>query len=165
MALARVITGAIDWFYFAPFTKLMPRQTFRYAACGALNYIVLDPLLYAIIYNFILKQQILDLGVVAISAHVASLVFVFPITFFNGFWLNRNVAFVGSPLTQGLQLVRYSLTIVGSIVLSYLLLKLFVEVCGIWATPSKLLTTLCTTVYSYVASKYFAFRNSQKNGQ
>ncbi|UKI39018.1 MAG: GtrA family protein [Alistipes putredinis] len=77
--------------------------------------------------------------------------------FFNGFWLNRNVAFNRSALRSRVsQLFRYAVSVAGSLLLNYLLIKLFVEVCRIYATPSMLLTSAVCTVYelSYVQILY-----------
>lgn len=159
MSVSRLITSCIDCFYWRPFHKIMPLQTFRYAACGGLN-MVLDAVWYFVIYNFLVAHRFIDLGVVVLSPHIASMLVVFPITFFNGFWLNRNVAFKQSPLSGRTQLFRYALSIGGSVLLTYAGLKFFVEVCGIWPTPSKVLTTAVTVVYSYLAAKYFTFRGA-----
>ncbi len=157
MALARWIIRGVDALYLPPFTTMLPLQTFRYGICGGLN-MLLDGLWYFVIYNFIVAHRFFDLGVVVISPHIASMGLVFPITFFNGFWLNRHVAFRHSPLSGGVQLLRYALSIGGSLLLTYLGLKFFVEVCHIWPTPSKLITTTITVIYSYLAAKYFTFR-------
>ena len=45
-------------------------------------------------------------------------------------------------------------------VVNYLFLKFFVELCGFWATPSQMMASLGTMVYSYLAAKYFTFRNA-----
>jgi putative flippase GtrA len=157
MQLARLITRIIDACYVAPATWLLPLQTFRYAACGGLN-MVLDAVWYFVLYNFVVAHRFVDLGFVVISPHILSMCLVFPITFFNGFWLNRYVAFRHSPLKSTTQLVRYALSIVGSLLLTYVGLKLLVEVCHIWPTPSKLITTVVTVIYSYFVAKYFTFR-------
>lgn len=162
MRLSERIIRLIDWFYIAPVASLMPRQTFRYAVCGGVNYLLLDPFYYFLIYNFIVVHRFIDLGFVVLSPHIAALILVFPITFFNGFWLNRNVAFRLSPVRTRTQLMRYGLSIGGSLLLTYAGLKFFVEACGIWPTPAKLLTTLLTTVYSFLAAKYFTFRHAAK---
>lgn len=161
MKLASLIIRTIDWCYVAPATWLMPRQTFRYAACGGLN-MVLDALWYFVLYNFVVAHRFVDLGVVVISPHILSMCLVFPITFLNGFWLNRYVAFRESPLSGRTQLVRYALSIVGSVLLTYAGLKFLVEVCGIWPTPSKVITTFITVIYSYLVAKYFTFRGCAK---
>ncbi|MEG1405955.1 MAG: GtrA family protein, partial [Alistipes sp.] len=86
---------------------------------------------------------------------------VFPVTFFNGFWLNSHVAFrTSSPLATRTQLVRYALSVVGSIVLTYGCIKFFVEICQIWPTPAKILTNVITVTYSFLAAKFFTFRST-----
>lgn len=162
MSLAEIITRGIELFYIAPVAKILSRQTFRYAVCGGLNYFVLDPLYYFLIYHFVVARRFIDLGFVLLSPHVAALILVFPITFFNGFWLNRHVTFNNSSLRSRTQLMRYALSVAGSVVLTYVGLKFFVEVCAIWPTPAKVLTTLLTTVYSFLAAKYFSFRATEK---
>ncbi|MBR7169987.1 MAG: GtrA family protein [Alistipes sp.] len=157
MSLAQLVTRLIDGFYIRPVAAVVPLQTFRYACCGGLN-MVLDALWYALIYNFVVAHRFVDLGVVVISPHILSMCLVFPITFFTGFWLNGHVAFRHSVLQQRVQLFRYALSIVGSLILTYVGLKFFVEVCGIWPTPSKVITTLITVVYSFLVAKYFTFR-------
>ncbi len=162
MRLAETIIRCIDWWYWPPVRLFLTRQTFRYAVCGGINYLLLDPLLYFLIYHLVVAQRFVDLGWVVVSPHVATLMLVFPITFFIGFWLNRHVAFRFSPLRTRTQLGRYGLSVAGSILLTYAGVKFFVEGCGFWPTPSKVLTTLVTTLYSFLAAKYFSFSHSQR---
>lgn len=122
---------------------------------------VLDLVWYFVIYHFVVAQRFIDLGIAVISPHVASLVVVFPITFLTGFWLNRNVAFRATEFGSGPQLVRYALSVVGSLLLNYVCIKLFVEVVGIWPTPAKALTTAVCVVYSYLAGRYFTFKRGE----
>lgn len=159
MRLSELIIKVVDLFYLRPVAAIVPLQTYRYAVCGGMN-MVLDAVWYFVIYHFIVAERFFDLGVVVISPHIASMCVVFPITFFNGFWLNRHVAFRHSPLSGGVQLFRYALSIGGSLALTYLGLKFFVEVCHFWPTPSKVLTTVLTVIYSFLAAKYFTFRGS-----
>lgn len=161
MRPAELITCLVDRFYVRPVAAVLPRQTFRYVMCGGAN-IVFGWVCYFLIYNFGVDKQLLDLGFVVLSPHVATLLLVFPITFFTGFWLNRQVAFRRSPVPKGTQLFRYALSVAGSVVVNYVFLKLFVEYCRIWATPSQMLATLLTMVYSYLAAKYFTFRHAEK---
>lgn len=160
MSLSTIITHLIDRFY-VPFVKrFMPLQMFRYAACGGINFLLLDPFYYFLLYNYVIGHRFTDLGFVVLSPHIAAMILVFPVTFFNGFWLNKHVAFKLSPLRTRTQLWRYALSVVGSILLTYVGLKFFVEVCHIWPTPSKIITTILTTIYSFLAAKYFSFRHS-----
>ena len=157
MRVAEFIGRAIDLCYVRPWSALLSRTMFRYAACGGAN-MVLDVVWYFVIYHYIVAERFIDLGFVVMSPHVASLVVVFPITFFTGFWLNRNVAFRVTEVGSGMQLVRYALSVVGSILLNYVCIKLFVEVINIWPTPAKALTTAVCVVYSYLAGRYFTFK-------
>lgn len=162
MSLASLLTKAIDLFYIPVVRKFVPQQIFRYGACGAAN-MTLDAVWYFIIYNFIVAKQFVDLGFVVISPHILSLIIVFPITFFTGFWLNRNVAFRTTHIKSRKQLLRYLLTVLGSILINYASMKLLVEHAHLWATPSKIITTVISTVYSYLASRYFAFATKRQH--
>lgn len=157
MAIAEKISRIVDSLYIKRLEPVISRQLFRYGVCGVTN-MALDTLWYYVIYHYIIALRYIDLGVVVVSPHIASLIIVFPITFLTGFWLNRHVAFqVTTYRTRG-QLIRYALSVVGAILLNYVLMKLFVEHCHIWATPSKMLTTVISSVYSFLAAKYFTFR-------
>lgn len=157
MRIAEKIGSFIDSFYISPISKIVPQQIFRYGVCGGAN-MVLDIIWYYIIYHYIVALRYIDLGVVVISPHVAALILVFPITFFTGFWLNRNVAFRATEVGHGMQLLKYALSVMGSILVNYICIKLFVEVCHIWATPAKALTTIISIAYSYLAGRFFTFR-------
>ena len=144
-------------FYIAPLRKFIPQQVFRYLGCGATT-ALLDAVWYYLIYHYLVCEQFIELPFVVVSPHIASLIVVFPITFFTGFWLNRNVAFRTTEVRSLPQILRYGLSVVGSIALNYVCMKFFVEALGIWATPSKMLTTLVSAVYSYLVGRYYTFR-------
>lgn len=146
----------IEWFY-PPFRKFIPPETFRYAASGGLN-TALDIFLYFVFYNFILDKQVVDLGFVAISPYIAAFIFVFPITFATGFLLAKYVTFLDSPLRGKVQLIRYGISVGGSILLNYICLKIFVEYLLIWPTVSKMITTVIVVIYSYLIQRYFTFK-------
>lgn len=157
MSLSSLITKFIDLFYVKPLRQLLPQQVFRYLVCGAIT-VLLDTVWYYIIYHYIVCEKVVEFGAIAMSPHIASLVVVFPITFFTGFWLNRNVAFRVSDISSLPQLAKYALTVLGSILLNYACMKFFVEWCGVWATPSKILTTAVCAVYSFLVGRYFTFK-------
>ena len=159
MCIARGLIKLIDRFYVKPFDKFCSRQFFRYGVCGASN-MTLDAIWYFVIYHYIVDAQYIDAGLFTISPHIMSLIIVFPITFFTGFWLNRNVAFRATEVGQGLQIFKYALSVVGSLLLNYICIKFFVEVLNIWPTPSKALTTVVCVVYSYLAGRYFTFKKA-----
>ena len=161
---AEFVTRIADTLHAGPLRRMIPLQTFRYGVCGVVTYFIFDPAAYYLIYNYVIAKRVVHIGeLAAVSPEIAALAAVFPLTFAVGFWLNRNVAFKRSPLRTRTQLFRYSLTIVGSIVLNYLLMKLFVTGCGFWPTPSKVLVSVLCTIYSYLAAKYFTFRNPSES--
>lgn len=162
--IARLMISLIDKLYIKPLEPIVSRDIFGYGICGALN-MVLDTLWYFIIYHFVIAERFIDLGVVVMSPHIATLFIVFPITFFTGFWLNRHVAFrVTEYKTRG-QLIRYAISVIGSIVINYICMKLFVETFDFWPTPSKMLTTVISVVYSYLAARYFTFVKESGKGR
>ena len=155
--MQQLLIRLVDWLHVAPFKRLVSRDIFAYGLCGGAN-MALDTLWYFVIYHYIVAERFIDLGVVVVSPHIASLIIVFPITFFTGFWLNRNIAFRATEYKTRGQLIRYALSVLGSIALNYLCMKLFVEHLYFWPTPSKMLTTAVSVVYSFLAAKYFTFR-------
>ena len=162
MSIEKVLISVIDRLYVKPISVLASREIFGYGFCGALN-MSLDIVWYFLIYHFIVAERFIDLGIVVISPHIATLFVVFPITFFTGFWLNRNVAFRVAEYKSRGQLVRYALSLVGSIVINYVCMKIFVDALHIWPTPSKLITTAVSVIYSYLAARYFTFVRESKN--
>jgi len=154
-----LINQLIEWFY-PYFQRFLPKETFKYAFCGGSN-TALDLFLYFITYNFILQKHNLELGFITISPHIAALFMVFPFTFSMGFFLSKYVTFTQSELRGRIQLFRYGVIVMGSIILNYLFLKLFVDVCGFYPSPSKLLTTAFIVIYSYLSQRHFTFRTKK----
>ena len=161
--LAHILTKIIDFFY-PPFRKVMSEQLFRYAACGGGN-LVLDWILYFLVYNFVIGHEIVNLQFTiynlqfaqAITPHIASLCIVFPITLLTGFWLQKYVTFTGSNLHSAQQLGRYIVIVMINLAINYFGLKLCVEALGWYPTPSKMVITLITVAISYLGQKYFTF--------
>jgi putative flippase GtrA len=58
------------------------------------------------------------------------------------------------------QLFRYFLLVGCCILLNYLFLKLFVEICHFFPTVAKVLTTVMVACFSYFTQKTFTFRVS-----
>lgn len=157
--LRLIINRTIEFFY-KPFSGLIPSETFRYAATGGAN-TILDILLYFLFYRFVLDKQIVELGFVAISPHIAAFLIVFPITFTSGFLLAKYITFTTSLIKGRVQLFRYGVTVIGAILLNYLLLKLFVEEFGLYATLSKILTTFIVVTYSYFVQRFYSFKTGK----
>ncbi len=152
----KFISNIIDFFY-PPFKHFVSLQFFRYGVSGAAN-LVFDWVLYFLTYNFILRKQIVNLGFMSISPHIAALLIVFPITLFTGFLLQKYVTFTASDLRGRQQLVRYMAVVGVNLLLNYFGLKLLVEVLHIYPTPSKMIVTVICTIFSYFSQKKFTFK-------
>ena len=155
--MKRMVISAIAFFY-PPFRKLVPLQTFRYIACGGGN-TLLDVVIYFISYNYILQKQNLHTPFVVISPYIAAFLIAFVVSFPTGFYLNRNVVFTGSTLKGGVQLFRYFLLVVICIILNYIFIKLFVEQFHFYPTISKIFTTVIVVSFSFITQKHFTFKN------
>lgn len=149
----------IDFFY-PVFRRFMHLQTYRYAACGGGN-TALNILIFFLTHNFILKNQLLHLGPVAISSHIASFLIAFCITFPIGFYLSMYVVFQGSYLRRRIQFIRYFMVALACILLNYVFLKLFVDHFGWYPTPSLILTTVIVVTFSYLSQKHFSFKKEK----
>lgn len=150
------IRRIVDYFY-PPFRKHMSVEFFRYGATGAAN-MLFDWVLYFCIFHFVLHQQMLHLGFVTLSSHIAALAFSFPISFMTGFLLQKYVTFNNSDLRGKVQLVRYGLVVLVNLGINYLGLKLLVDVFGWYPTPSKMVITILATGVSYISQKKYTFR-------
>ena len=153
-----IILAVVDWFY-KPFRRFIPQTIFRYGFTGGMN-TLLDIILYYVLYNYAFGASNVDLG----------------------FIVAKYITFTASTLQGYRQLIRYGLTVCGSILLNYLLLKLFNEVVfvdadfiGFWncsffgmtnkeisAMLSKIITTALVIVYSYFMQMYFSFSQRQR---
>ncbi|MEI2749440.1 MAG: GtrA family protein [Ferruginibacter sp.] len=154
--MKQTLTSVLDFFY-PPFKKWMPVETFRYAACGGAN-TLLGLFTYYIGYQFIFVRQNFDIGFFAFKPHVAALFLSFVVSFIVGFLLNKYVVFTGSPLRGRIQLFRYFLAFSFNLILNYLLLKLLVEIFQWDALLSQLLTTVVVVSISYLSQKHFSFK-------
>ena len=139
---------------------MMPLKTFRYAACGGAN-TILDISLFFVAYNYILHKQIINLGWVSISPHIASFIISFCITFPIGFYLSRYVVFQETTVTKSKQLMKYFIVVLGCVLLNYGFLKLFVDKLGWYPTLAKIVTTFFVVIFSYTSQKNFTFKGSE----
>ncbi|MFT4204131.1 MAG: GtrA family protein [Chitinophagaceae bacterium] len=156
LKVKQAILSFLDFFY-PLFRRFLPLQTYRYAACGGGN-LLLSMVLYPVVYNFVLKQQVVYIGPIAISAHIATLFLTFLITFPIGFYLSMFVVFQGSELPRRIQLFRYFLVVLVCLVLNYWLMKLFVGIFHWWSTPSYYVNVVLVTAFSYFSQRYFSFK-------
>ena len=150
------IISVIDFFY-PPYKRLMPLNTFRYAACGGAN-MTLDILLFFLLYNFVFKKQVVHLGFIAFQPHIAAFLFSFIITFPIGFLLSKYVVWTNSNIKSHIQLFRYFVVVLMNVVMNYFFIKLFVEFCHIYPTIAKMITTVIVVIFSYLSQKHYTFK-------
>lgn len=157
--MRQAIHTILDVFY-PTFRKVMPLQTFRYAACGGINTLI-GLLVYFVGYRYIFEKEIFDFGFFAFKPHMAALFLSFIISFCLGFLLNKFIVFTTSNLKGRIQLFRYGFSFVINLIINYLLLKLLVEVFHWPAMVSQVLTTVVIVTISYLSQKHFSFRTKK----
>jgi len=150
------VTAIIDFFY-QPFKKWVPLQTFRYASCGGAN-TLLGFVLYSFSYKILFKERVFSLGFYAFKPHIASLIFSFLINFPVGFLLMKYVVFVDSTIRGRVQLVRYFVVFVSNLFINYLLLKALVEYIHLNAILSQIISTVVVITTSYLLQRHFSFK-------
>jgi putative flippase GtrA len=150
------IIETIDFFY-PPVKRLMPIQTFRYAACGGAN-TMLGLSLYFLLFNFVFKAQNVFIGIAVLKAHNAALFISGSITFCVGFLLNKFIVFTTSNLQGRIQLFRYFISFASNLVLNYFLLRLFIELLNIDEFLAQVISTAIIITISYLTQKYFSFK-------
>lgn len=146
----------IDFFY-PPFKKLIPVQTFRYAVSGAGN-TFLGLAAFYVTYKFILKERFLHLGFYAFEPHTVALAVSFCITFLVGFFLMKYVVFDDSRTRGHVQMFRYLMVCLFNLLLNYVLLKISVEVWHIYPMLAQTGTTVIVIIFSYLAQRHFTFK-------
>lgn len=159
MPIRNSLIRFIDFFY-PPFRRIFPRQTFRYAVCGGSN-VLLDIYLFYVSFNFILHKQPLDLFFFTLKAYNAALIMAFCVTFPLGFLLSKYVVFHGSYLRGHIQLLRYGLVVAANLFLNYAIINILVQYLHFYPTVSKIIATVIIVTFSYLSQKHFTFRAPQ----
>jgi putative flippase GtrA len=160
--LGNLTRSIIDFFY-PPFGKYMNQQFFRYAATGSIN-LIFDWTIYFIIYNFILKHEMLDLGFVILSSHIAALGIKIPIILVWGFMTQKYITFTHSQIRGRVQLGRYVAVFLINLLINYVGLKVLVDYFGFYPTPSTMIISVFTIAMSYFLQKYYIFKFSSDTG-
>jgi putative flippase GtrA len=154
--IKKSIFSVLDIFY-PFFRRIMPLQTYHYAACGGSNTLI-GIILYYISFNYILDKQVVHLGPLAIKPHIMALFMSTAFTLPVGFYLSMFVVFKGSYLRRHVQFFRYFLIALGCILLNYILLRLFVEVLHWYPTLAQIANTVVVVLFSYFSQRHFSFR-------
>lgn len=135
----------------------MPLHTFRYACCGGFNTVVGLSVYYIFLY-YVFENLVVDLGFFAFKPHSAALLGSFVVSFILGFLLNKYVVFTNSRVRSRIQLFRYFLSILGNLVINYLLLKLLVELLHFEPFTAQVLTSIVVVSVGYITQRHFTFR-------
>ena len=146
----------VDFFY-PLFRKVMPLQTFRYAACGGTN-AVLGFLVFVSCHKFLFKGLQFDLGFYAFKSYNAALFLSSVFTFVVGFAFNKYIVFTSSNLKGRIQLFRYFLSFLLNLCINYFLLKILVEHLKLDAILSQVITMVIVIGISYLSQHYFTFK-------
>ena len=154
--MRKKIISFIDFFY-PPFKKIFPLQTFRYAVCGGTNMLI-DICLFYLSFNFILQKRVVHLGFFAIKPYNAALLMAFCVSFPLGFLLNKYIVFSSSYLRAHIQLFRYVVIVAVNLLLNYILLNVMVQRFHFYPTISKIFTTVIIVTFSFLSQKHFSFR-------
>ena len=154
--MKKLFTDFIHFFY-PPFRKIMPLQTFRYAVCGGSN-AMFGLFTYFVGYQYIFAQRIFDVGFFAFKPHIAALFLSSTFTFIIGFILNRYLVFTTSNLRGRIQLFRYFLSFSFNLLVNYGMLKLLVEILHWNVLLSQVITIFVVIAISYITQRHFTFR-------
>lgn len=157
--IQRLIIKIVDWFYFPFIRRFIPLQTFRYAVTGGAN-MVLDAVLYFVFFQFVLDKKDFDLGFLVISPQVAAYLFTFPIIFFTGLWLAKNITFQNSILSDKTQRFRYLMVTLANIIIKYGGIKGLVFI-GVFPSISNAMMTVVTVIFSYIMQHKFTFKGNK----
>ncbi len=165
--LSTRITQLVDFFY-PPFRRILPLQTFRYIACGGAN-TLLDIFIFFLCLHFVVQKEVWHSGwylfgtEIAFEPHTLSVLLAFLVSFPTGFFLMRTVVFHDSNLRGRVQLFRYLVQVMVCLVLNVVLIKIFVELLGFYPTVSKILTTILVVIFSYLSQRHFTFSRKTRS--
>ena len=182
--MKNTITSFIDFFY-PPFKRIMPLQTFRYGACGGGN-MVLGFLVFTGVFHLITNLSHINLGFIeftistvkignarvlmmqsdtfAFKAHSFALSCSSTVVFFVGFLLNKYVVFTSSNLKGRIQLFRYLLSTLSSFCINYFLLNAMVLYLHVYPVLAQIAVTVIVVTISFFMQQYFTFKVKEDAG-
>lgn len=157
MVIREKIISVIDYFY-PLFKKIMPLQTYRYAACGGSN-MVLNFSCFTILYHlFAAHHKVINLGFYSFESYSLALFLSGVLSFFVGFLLNKYIVFSESNLGGRVQLFRYFLSFTSNLLINYILLKLLVTQLHMYPVFAQFLVTIIVVIISYITQRKFTFK-------
>lgn len=158
MKLVSIIHIILDFFY-PLFKRLFDQTTYYYAVCGVGN-LVLSWILFFVFFQYVFKKQFFHLDFInfTFSAYTLSAIVCFLITFIIGFLLMKYIVFTESGLKGRVQLFRYGLSALISGMVSWGLLKMFIEVFDIFPSIANILASCLVVIVSYLLQRKFTFK-------
>lgn len=158
MQLVSLIHKILDFFY--PLVKrLFDKTTYYYAVCGVGN-LVLSWILFFVFFQYVFKKQFFHLEFInfTFSAYTISAFVCFLITFTIGFILMKFVVFTKSELKGSVQFFRYAVSAMISGIISWGLLKMFIEFFNIFPSIANILASCLVVIVSYLLQRKFTFK-------
>jgi len=158
MKLVSIIHNILDFFY--PLVKrLFDQTTYYYAVCGVGN-LVLSWILFYVFYQFVFQKQMLYVAIInfTFSAYTLTAFTCFVLSFVIGFLLMKYIVFTESGLKGRVQLFRYGLSAMISGMVSWGLLKIFIEVFDFFPSLANILASCLVVIVSYLLQRKFTFK-------
>jgi putative flippase GtrA len=158
MQLVSLIHKILDFFY--PLVKrFFDKTTYYYAVCGVGN-LVLSWILFFIFFQYVFKKHFFHLDFInfTFSAYTLSAIACFLISFALGFVLMKYIVFTESGLKGRVQLFRYAVSAIISALVSWGLLKMFIEVFDIFPSVANILASCLVVIVSYLLQRKFTFK-------
>jgi putative flippase GtrA len=158
MKLVSIIHRILDFFY--PLVKrLFDQTTYYYAVCGVGN-LVLSWILFFIFFQYVFKKHFFHLDFInfTFSAYTLSAIACFLISFALGFVLMKYIVFTESGLKGRIQFFRYAVSAMISGMVSWGLLKIFIEVFDIFPSIANILASCLVVIVSYLLQRKFTFK-------
>jgi len=152
-----IIIGIIDFFH-KPFERIIPKQPFRYLACGG-SVAMLNIAMEYIAIHFILHKSVTHVLGYSVAPEVGAWFIANAVSLPVGFIMSRHIVYPESNIQSHVQAFRYALTTVIFIGLTYLLVKLFAYSVP-KMDPTVAYTFICIfiSVISYVTQRLFTFK-------
>ncbi|TCC90604.1 hypothetical protein EZ428_15165 [Pedobacter frigiditerrae] len=144
---------ALDVFY-PIFKNVLTFEVYRYLAVGGicffLNFSIFHLSYYFIYSKYLYQTPLFEPYFLAL---LTSLSFTLP----AGFYLNKNFVFKGSHLKLRTQLLRYSFTTIGTVILSKILMDIMVGTLSLNLTASFLLNVFIVQFANFIVQKNLSF--------
>jgi putative flippase GtrA len=159
LAIRHIVLAVIDFFH-TPFARWIDKRTFRYLASGGSG-AVLNISISSLAFHFLFHERDIVTGwplLPVITALTAAAAVAFCISTPYGFLMSRYIVFQESNLKGRVQMFRYLLTVGACILLTYFFVRFFHFTCGIFPTPSFILTNIVVAMFSYMAQRFFTFK-------